>query len=394
MAEHGLRSLVADVESHLAVPDFDLVAARGARVRRRRAAAVAAGTAAVVLVVLVAVAWPLTDDRSSEPVHRPHPGVDHDGARTVLADPDAQVDPDVSGVDGHGNQLTLVRVSHPGFAGATGASSEACDATALRWLGTGGRTRAWLAHPRVVQPLADGFVVTGNDPSCRTARGAGTAYLVGHDGRLRTIDWGPGARRVCGRDTGDLRCRWDPARGRVSLVPAAGLPAHAVLLQGADGGPWWARSPDSRRIFWSRDAVHWREHRTSLPVGAITTASAAGRWAVLAGTTTVDVTADGGRTWRRQDLTAALRPIRIGDVDWTITRSGVLLGVTQLVGRGDILFRSTDASWRRFVPTGVHTVSGLVRPVVRHDAVAVPDEAGWVVSTDDGASWRRASTLP
>ena len=86
--------------------------------------------------------------------------------------------------------------------------------------------------------------------------------------------------------------------------------------------------------------------------------------------------------------------MRIADVDWTVTRSGVLLGVTQLVGRGDVLFRSTDSSWTRFVETAVHTSFGLVRPLVQGDAVYVVDDERWAVSLDDGATWRRTPALP
>ena len=142
------------------------------------------------------------------------------------------------------------------------------------------------------------------------------------------------------------------------------------------------------------DGRTWRHRDTTLAAGAIVSAAAAGRWGVLAGDTSVDFTSDGGTTWQHRDLSSALRPIRIGDVDWTVTSSGVLLGVTQLVGRGDVLFRSTDATWSRFVETDVHTAFGLVRPVVVGDAVYVVDDERWAVSTDDGATWRRTPRLP
>jgi hypothetical protein len=115
---------------------------------------------------------------------------------------------------------------------------------------------------------------------------------------------------------------------------------------------------------------------------------------VLAGNTSVEYTSDSGATWHRRDLSSALSSLTIADVDWTVTRSGVLLGVTQLVGRGDVLFRSTDASWTRFVETDVHTSYGLVSPTVQGDAVAVVDDERWAVSTDDGATWRRTPPLP
>ncbi len=59
-----------------------------------------------------------------------------------------------------------------------------------------------------------------------------------------------------------------------------------------------------------------------------------------------------------------------------------------------MLFRSTDATWSRFVETDVHTAYGLVRPAVVGDAVYVVDDQRWAVSTDDGATWRRTPALP
>jgi hypothetical protein len=157
---------------------------------------------------------------------------------------------------------------------------------------------------------------------------------------------------------------------------------------------WWAASSDFRRMYWSHDGRSWHSRSTSQPAGAIVSATAAGDKAVLAGNTSIDYTFDGGHSWHSRDLTAALSSLVIGDVDWTVTRSGVLLGVTELVGRGDVMFRSTDAGWHRFVKTHVHTAFGLVRPSVVGGAAFVPDSDGFLVSTDDGASWRRTPKVP
>ena len=142
------------------------------------------------------------------------------------------------------------------------------------------------------------------------------------------------------------------------------------------------------------DGTTWQSRATSLPPGSIVSATAAGPWGVLAGDTSAEYTSDAGATWHTRDLSTALSSLTIADVDWTVTRSGVLLGVTQLVGRGDVLFRSTDASWTHFVETGVHTSFGLVRPMVQGHAVYVVDDERWAVSTDDGATWRRTPPLP
>jgi hypothetical protein len=146
-------------------------------------------------------------------------------------------------------------------------------------------------------------------------------------------------------------------------------------------------------VYWSIYGRTWRHRDTTAPDGAIATATAAGRWGVLAQDTSVEFTSDRGITWQRRDLTAALRTVGVSDVDWTITRSGVLLGVTRLTGRDDLLIRSTDATWTRFVETDVHSSVGPVRPVVVGDAVYVVDDERWWVSTDDGATWRRTPPL-
>jgi hypothetical protein len=238
-------------------------------------------------------------------------------------------------------------------------------------------------------------VVAAVPRACRSDDPADArAYLVDGTGVPRDIVWAPGAERVCATRPADVRCHFDVRTRHASFTAAARLPLGAVPLRTKAAGLRWARSSDSRRLYWSADGRTWRHRDTTLPAGAIVSASAAGRWGVLAGDTTVEFTSDGGATWRRSDLAPALRPVRIGDVDWTVTPYGVLLGVTQLAGRGDVLFRSTDATWTRFVETGVHTAFGLVRPVAVGSAVYVVDDQRWAVSTDGGATWRRTPPVP
>lgn len=384
-----LRYLRADVEANVDVPDFGRVAARGARIRRRRTIAVSAAVAVVVAVVLVGATRPFSTSQSLQPVHRPAPSIDNKGARVVLADPAAYVDTDASRVDGRGNVLALVRDDLSGTCPGTGPS------TAMRWMGSEGRTHAWPELPRPVLALPDGFVVGAVGPDCdTTGANDARAYLVDSSGVPRAITWAVGAERICAAHPQDPRCRYDVGGRRGSVVLDSHLPPGAVLLQRSAEGTMWARSADSRRIFWSADGRTWRSRATSLPKGAIVSASAAGEHAVLAGDTSVEYTSDGGDTWHARDLTAALRSIEISDVDWTVTRNGYLLGVTQLVGRGDVMFRSTSARWTDFAETPVHTSFGLVRPSVEGRAVYVPDSNGWLVSTDDGASWRRTPPLP
>jgi hypothetical protein len=384
-----LLYLRADVEANIDLPDFGQVAARGARIRRRRTVAVSGAVALVVAVVLVGVTRPFDSSQSVQPVHQPAPRIDSSGARVVLADPAAYVDTDASRVDGRGDVLSVVREDLSGSCPGTGAS------TALRWTGSGGRTHAWLELPRPVLALPDGFVVGAVGPDCDTMGASDArAYLVDSSGVPRAITWGAGAERICAGHPQDPRCRYDIGGRRGSVVMESHLPPGAVLLQRPAEGTMWARSADSRRMYWSTDGRSWRSRTTSLPKGTIVSASAAGERAVLAGDTSVEYTSDGGDTWHSRDLTAALSSVKIVDVDWTVTRNGYLLGVTQLVGRGDVMFRSTDPSWAHFAETGVHTSFGLVRPSVEGNAVFVPDSKGWVLSTDDGASWRRTPALP
>ncbi len=389
MDESRLRAARADVEAHVEVPDFAPVAERGRRIRRRRAVGASAAVAVAVLVVTLGAARTFDRDRTQGPVQQPDPTVDRTAAVAVLADPDAQVDPDASQVDGVGDLLAVVTV--PGGSDDCGAP----DGTAVRWSGVGGARRSWLERRRPVVPLADGFVLGSVPPACRSGAAAETrAYLVDGSGAAHGIAWEHGAEAVCADRPADPRCRFDVGRATGSLDPGVRLPRGTEPVATGPADVIWARSADGRRLSWSTDGRSWRTRTTSLPRGSIVSATAAGPWGVLAGNTSVEYTSDSGATWHRRDLSSALSSLTIADVDWTVTRSGVLLGVTQLVGRGDVLFRSTDASWTRFVETDVHTSYGLVSPTVQGDAVAVVDDERWAVSLDDGATWRRTPPLP
>jgi hypothetical protein len=379
----------SDVEAHVELPDFGVVAERGRQVRRRRAVVAGAAVTVAVLVVTVGAAHTFDRDRTQGPVQRPAPTIDSKAAVRVLSAPDAQVDPDASKVDGAGDLLAVVTV--PGDSDACGAP----DGTALRWSGADGGSRSWLERRRPVVPLWDGFVLGSVPSACRSgAPGEARAYLVDGSGEAHGIAWGQGAEDVCAPRPADPRCHFDVARATGSLEPGVRLPRGTEPVATGPAEVRWARSSDGRRLSWSPDGRSWRSRSTSLPGGSIVSATAAGPWGVHAGTTSVEYTSDAGASWHTRDLSAALRDVRIADVDWTVTRSGVLLGVTQLVGRGDVLFRSTDASWTRFVETDVRTSYGLVAPMVQGDAVYIVDAERWAVSTDGGATWRRTPALP
>lgn len=329
MDESRLRSTREDVEAHVEIPDFAVVARRGDRIRRRRAIGATAAVAVAVAVVVIGFVRTFDSDRALEPVHEPRPVLDTRGAKAVLADPDAQVDPDASKVDGAGDMLAVVAL--PGGAGPCGAA----DGTAFRWSGAAGRTVSWREHPRPVVALPDGFVVGAVADGCRSGSASDeTAYLVDRDGVAHGITWGEGAEQVCAEQPADPRCRFDVEQERGSLLDAVRLPPGTEPIDTGPADVFWARSPDGRRLHWSTDGTTWQSRTTSLPRGSIVSASAAGSWGVLAGDTTVEYTSDAGATWHTRDVSQSLRTVRTAEVDWTVTRSGVLLGTTQLVGRG------------------------------------------------------------
>ena len=196
MDESDLRSLRRDVETGIAIPDFDVVAARGRRIRQRRTITAAVGAAVAVAVTLIGVTRPFDSDRSVQPVHQPAPRFDQAGARAVLTDPDAQVDTDVSRVNGAGDLLAVVLV--PVLGGGSSGCPNAGGRSAMRWVGADGSTRSWVDRPRVVEPVEGGFVVAAVPDGCRTGGPAeDRAYLVDDSGRTRGIAWAPGAEEVC-----------------------------------------------------------------------------------------------------------------------------------------------------------------------------------------------------
>ena len=126
MDESRLRSVRGDVEAHVEVPDFAVVAERGRQVRRRRAVVASAAVSVAVAVVAVGAAHTFDRDQTQGPVQQPAPTIDRTAAARVLSDPDAQVDPDASKVDGAGDMLAVVTVP-----GGRASPAERRTATAL-----------------------------------------------------------------------------------------------------------------------------------------------------------------------------------------------------------------------------------------------------------------------
>lgn len=283
MAKSRLRSLAADVESQVDLPDFAVVAARGARIRRRRSVIAGAVAALAVALSLVGLAHTFDADRTVQPVHRPAPAIDQQGARRVLADPDAYVDPDATRVDGDGAMLAVVVGARDRSLGdGSGTCTDAGKRSALRWTGADGDTHAWLERVRYVGPVPGGFVVAAAPCRRPDGRSDGRTYLVDESGTPRSIVWGSGAARVCAARPGDVRCSFDVRTRRGAFHAAVALPDGAVPLSPGTAGPRWARSRDGRGLFWSEDGRTWRHRDTGRPGGAIVSASAAGRWGMLA----------------------------------------------------------------------------------------------------------------
>jgi hypothetical protein len=368
MSELDLRELRAELEQNIDLPDFAVVRARGRQIRRRRRALVGAGAALVIAVLAGGVTQQLSTDRSLGPVERPHRPAPH-GAELVLSDPAAQVDVDRSAVNDRGDVLSVVVVPTRTF----GSGGDPCHTdlrSAFRWVGSTGATVDWsdASILRPVRAARGGFVVGPVPRRCRTgAQGEADAYLVDRNGEQRTV--------------------------RDDRPPTPDPPAGATAIPVPAGDLHWAHSDDGRRLYWSEDGTVWEHRDTSLPPTANVMVTVVGDRAAFTSGTEVESTDDGGRTWQTRDLTAALRSIRIADVSWTLTRSGNLIGVTTLVGQGDLVFRSTDASWSSFRPTRVRTDFGGVAPRVVAGIVYVEDVDGWLVSDDDGATWRRVSPL-
>jgi hypothetical protein len=318
-----------------------------------------------------------------------------DGTRRVLADPDAQVDREHSALDGRGDLLAVLVVPDRSF-GAVDDRCHTSSPSVFRWVGRGGRSLTWSdqAVNRSVLGMPDGFVVGAIRPGCaRGTPGERGAYVVDDRGRQRTVQWAsPADRSRCAVVPGRPDCEVSvaDATGRVVVRPRP--PAGSTPLGPVDGEVRWARSADGRTI-WSDDGSGWQRHDTTLGPSTYVVPTAAGRRAAFTAGTVVEATDDAGRSWRTRDLAGALRSLRVADVDWTLLPSGTLLGVTRLVGVGDVTFRSTDHAWTSFRKVDVHTSLGAVTPEVVGSVVTVPDQDAWLVSGDDGRTWRRVSPL-
>jgi hypothetical protein len=400
VVEPRFRDLRAEVESRVEPPDFAVVAARARRIRRRRTAAVAGTAALGVIVTVLAVRLPFGAGPAPEPVETPRPP-DETGARRILGDPDAQVDPDRWALNAAGDLLSVVVLPDRTF---SGSGSCGTDRSAFSWVGANGRRWAWVdaAGSRDFAAVPGGFVVGAVPPECRDGDqdGQDRAYLVDDRGLQRTVTWAPDVpaevEELCTLAPDDGRCAFsaESGQGWVRRAEPVRYPAGSTPLPYVPERGYAAHSTDSRRLFWSADGETWRQRDTGLPTADNVTVTAAGDWFAFTTDTRVEFSSDGGRSWQVRDLATALRPIRIADVLWTVTSRGFLIGVTTLVATGDVVFRSTDPSWRTFERVDLRTDFGVVTPHAVGPTVYVVDADRWWISHDDGATFEQVSPLP
>lgn len=398
MAESPFRQAREEIESRTEIPDFDLIAARGHRLRRRRRAAGAAASMLAVAAVLgIGVALQPSDrDRGADPVEDPTPFVEQDAA-AIIAHPDAVLDVDNLAVGPTGDFVVVVTA--PGAPARPSCPGPA--AGAFVWIGADGGFRAWsdYATGRGVEAVPGGFVVAAAPEGCRSETRPEDAlpYFIDAEGNRRDISWetGPGGESMvdrCKEAPHDDRCRFSVTEGRawVAFADEVAYPPRAVPIDVPSGSErYWARSIRSDRVYWSDDfGQSWTEHGTTLPRDENVSVVLAGDRVAFVTDTEVEYSTDAGWTWAVRDLSQALSSITIGDVRWHLTESGNLLGVTALVGKGEQLFRSTDPSWTRFESTEVRTGLGLIYPFLAGRHVYVPDNQEWRVSADDGRTWR------
>lgn len=321
-------------------------------------------------------------------------------ARAVLADPEAAMDLDRWRVNASGSILTVV-VAPPEERPEKPDPCQAAYRSAWVLLPAGSDPVAWTgeATSRLAESVTGGFVVGEILPDCRTpGNGDRTgAYFLSDTGERRPVRWETqDAAEVCAGNPGDVRCAFSLADGTGLLVSTSEprLPPGAldVVLRDPGSDRLWARSVDSRRLFWTDDRGEtWSQHRAHIAQDSTVQATWAGDHVAFVGGNRVEHSTDGGRTWQVRDLSAAVRRLPDEGRDWTVTTSGTLLVAPQPDRTGNRLYRSTDLSYARFAPTPVRTRLRLTQAEVAGSWVYVIDDDHWWRSADDGRTWDRPS---
>ena len=360
------------------------------RIRRRRAVVASAAVAVAVAVVTVGAAHTFDRDRTQARAAA-GPDLDRTAAARVLADPDAQVDPDASQVDG----------SRRPARGRHGARRQRCLRSAgrlraPRWSGADGGSRSWLERRRPVVPLVDGFVLGSVPPACRSGAPAETrAYLVDGSGEAHGIAWEHGAERCARPEPADPRCRFDVERARRLARrrrPAAA--GHRARRDRAGGG---AVGPVLRR---TSPVLVGRRHVVAEPHdlaprrldrerdGRRFVGSA--RRGHLGGVHLATRGRPGTAGTCRRPCAACGSPTSTGPSPGPACSSASPSSWAAATSCSAAPTRPGRASSRR---TCTRRSAWSARRC-RGDAVYVVDDERWAVSTDDGATWRRTPALP
>ena len=391
MSDHDLRAVARDIERQVPLPDFDLVAARGHRLRRRRriaqatAAAGAVGTVVLAAVGVARMPGP-APDTATPPTDRAA------GAAEVLADPGALVDDRATAVSDTGAVLHRVHVP----------SADPCSPGGSAWVWTPweGEPRSWSDRvgSRTAVAVGGGFAVGAPSRDCggEASRRTPGAYVVDTTGARRSITWVGAAERVCATDPAAARCTVDvaTATGRLREQPVREAPSASTFPVSSVEGWRWARSADSRTLYRSTDGgTTWRPQETSFPATQAVQVTAAGEWAMFFSYPEAEYTRDGGRTWQRWDGAAPLSSFVVANELVALSADGDLVVVSHRAGAGPQLLGSTDDGWRRFRTSDVSTGFGTVAPQAAGSWLWVPEQGRTWVSPD-GVSWQAVDPLP
>jgi hypothetical protein len=397
MPEHALRQLADHAERVVDLPDFRDLVHRAQRRRRRRhvvAGLTAAGAAALVTVVVLLPRG--SADHSAPPVTPPKPTHSVTTAPSthyLLGHPDALV-----------NQPGAV-VSSVSYAGRDDAAAlwQVCSVTSqgqcpevITWTSDGWRTSHAYRIPDklAIYALPDGSAVVWLFDGGFVLDRAGHRHALTRSGQPVAVV--PGGRYVNlagGPDGG----------GPAGLLDTRTFTLHRPLTARATeclmddqwaGGTLWELGMTRcavhprESVAWTRDLGRtWATRSEQRPILGI--AATPQRTAILLGAradelSAVDVTTDGGRTWR---LTRLQHPIA-SPGQFAATPDGHLF-----ITVGSDLFEA-DGSWTSFHRVSRPSVGGWGLSTA--DGVLTTYEGGSriAVSYDDGRTWHTVSPRP
>ncbi|WP_406044816.1 glycoside hydrolase [Micromonospora sp. NBC_00898] len=395
-------------------PHFEQVRTRARRRRRTRIAAVVVAAAVVATGSGIAVAARPAGERLPAPAFGPD--------RT----PEFMPGPQPTPTPGAGRQVSTGRPAAGDLDHLYVRYQECRTGCPVRWAGTDDRGRTWrtgrlpvpddaMVDLRAVGPRTlVAWYVSRSDPSSRSA-----AWIASTDGgatwrevAVRKVAALPAGWRVLERKPGpsdEPLLAVDPATGDIGQLTTrstlqqsgyvAGLPASAGLWVSGRTG---SRTGDGGRITWTGSAVEvsrdggrtWRRHVFDAPLtasdddfGAAALASSDGRtlYAVgrVAGRLVIYRSADGGVSWQRTPGTATVggRTIRAA-----VRPDGVLVVQAGLTAaERPLMFASTDGG-RTLRPTTLGPGASAEPVPGGYVQTGWPDSKGVWLSTD-GVAW-------